>query len=312
MIISVLVFACLSLPCYSRHGRFIGFGQSVSGPATTSCDRKNTGTTKVTRSFPPLSKQPIYPCCQVQRPLKEDHEVKPPPCRSHSVCGGLDHDILEFTCCEGKPHKGAGLSCCGNKAFNTTQASCCKGKVNMNLSQGVSDCCGDTAYDPLNQLCCDSRILTKNKPHSKCCGKVLYDDHQLCCRNGEQFVHPKLSIHHVCCGNQTYNKENKCCCSNLTINDKSPNDVCCRQQMTSRVFLGWSPLVKTYQQQSRKPVHPAQVLMLVQRLITQMDKCVVLVNCPIECLEKICAVVKPHMVKQMRGFCAVTTPCTMG
>ncbi|XP_034151521.1 uncharacterized protein LOC117595339 isoform X2 [Esox lucius] len=130
------------------------------------------------------------------------------------VCGQLEYDVLQFTCCDGKLHNGPRLSCCGSNAFSITQASCCQGQLTVNVSQLVSDCCGYKAYDPLNYLCCNTRILKRNKPYSKCCGKEVFDSHQLCC-GVEKIVLTKISSNHKCCGNQQYDNKRQCC--NYTV-----------------------------------------------------------------------------------------------
>ncbi|XP_029628254.1 galaxin-like [Salmo trutta] len=162
--------------------------------------------------------------------------------RDH-VCGGLNYDVLEYTCCEGVRHNGARLSCCGNRAFNLTQASCCEGRLTLNVSQLVSDCCGFRAYDPLNQLCCDSRILNRTHPHAKCCGKECYnEDHQLCCGNvveGRKVL-TKMSSHHRCCGDRQFDQQSHCCCSE-PLSPEPHNASCCASSSNLRGIDASSP-----------------------------------------------------------------------
>ncbi|XP_045580328.1 uncharacterized protein si:ch211-195m9.3 isoform X2 [Salmo salar] len=191
----LLMFVLLTLPSYSAHGQVNPFGIPVSVHAG-----KFYGTSP------------------------RDH-----------VCGGLNYDVLEYTCCEGVPHNGAGLSCCGNRAFNLTQASCCEGQLTLNVSQLVSDCCGFRAYDPLNQLCCNSRILNRTHPHAKCCGKECYnEDHQLCCGNivkGRKVL-TKMSSHHRCCGDHQFDQQSHCCCSE-PLSPEPLNASCCESSSSN-------------------------------------------------------------------------------
>ncbi|KAJ7990416.1 hypothetical protein DPEC_G00300080 [Dallia pectoralis] len=199
MITPLLMFVWLSLTCYRAPGQVIPSGEPVS--------------------------------IHAERFYNISHQ--------RDACGTLGYDVTGFTCCEDVLHKGAGLSCCGRKAFNITQASCCQGQLTGHLSQLVSDCCGYKAFDPLNYLCCESRILKRNAPDSKCCGKELYDSHQLCC--GRQMnVLTKTSNVSVCCGNNQFDKSRQCCCNSTLVTARRQNEKCC-VSITEPVPTPFSP-----------------------------------------------------------------------
>ncbi|XP_042150864.1 uncharacterized protein LOC112265075 [Oncorhynchus tshawytscha] len=196
----------------------------------------------------PLNPQPLNAsCCAIQElrrtPPAQTVQNKTiaqssPNCMpGEKPCGqsACFNPITERCCVNPTSLQGQSYShdqtCCDGTLSHTP------GQLTPHVSQLVSDCCGSRACDPLNQ--CDLQILTRTQPHSKCCGKELYNkDHQLCCGHVDKGrkVLTKMSRHHLCCGDQQFDRRSHCCCQHITepLNPQPLNASCCAIQELRR------------------------------------------------------------------------------